>query len=147
MANVSTSRLQVTAILVMAVGQGWSAGNFTPSDAPFWNPLLHLIPVLLVLLFGLPILRVRGAQQDTASNAGWAIVAMSILAVLSTISVIVLIVFGATSTNPDAVGVKSVEDWFPAILMLLGNLLWLATLIPARRAVAEARVASTGDKS
>jgi hypothetical protein len=138
MTNASISRLQIASILVMAAGQGWSAGNFTPSDAPVWNPLLHLIPVLLVLVLGLPILHGRGA--------GWASVAMSIFAVLSTIGVIVLIVLGATNSSPNAVGVKSIEDWFPTIFMLLGNILWLATLIPARRAAVEARAASTSSK-
>ncbi|GAC1342416.1 MAG: hypothetical protein NVS4B7_01770 [Ktedonobacteraceae bacterium] len=37
-------KLQIVAMLVLTAGWGWSAGNFTPADAPFLNPLLHCIP-------------------------------------------------------------------------------------------------------
>ena len=135
-------KLQITAIILMAAGWGWNAGNFTPSGAPFWNPLLHGIPILLLLVLGLPMLRVRGTHQDTESKAGWATVGMSIFAIVTIITYIVGIVLGASNPNPNAFGVKTVEDWFPTVINIVASLLWLTTLIPVRRGSAEARAVS-----
>ncbi|HKF38294.1 MAG TPA: hypothetical protein VKB35_15465 [Ktedonobacteraceae bacterium] len=137
------SRLQVAAIILMAAGFGWAGGNFTPSDAPFWNPLLHTIPIVLILIFGLPMLRMRGTHQYIESHAGWANVGMSVFAVIAIAFVIVAVVLGATNPNPNAFGVKTVEDWFPAVIIIVGSLLWLRTLIPASLRNAEARAASS----
>ncbi len=144
MTNISIfiSKLQVAAILLMTAGWGWNGGNFTPADAPFINPLLHTIPVLLLLVMSLQILRVRGTQERFESNANWATVAVSVFAVVSIIGCIVMIVLGATNPDPNSVGVHSLEDWFPVVILNMGTFLWLATLFLARYRVAEVRTAN-----
>ncbi|HEV2582657.1 MAG TPA: hypothetical protein VGT44_17500 [Ktedonobacteraceae bacterium] len=127
-------KLQVVAFLLSTAGWGWAAGNFTPSGAPFINPLLHTIPVVLLLIQGLLFFRAPGEGRPTRG----AIVFISVMVLLNIVTVAVLIVLGATNPDPNAVGVKTLEDWFPTVIMLMGDFLWLATLIPARLARVQA---------
>ena len=136
------SRLQVAAIILMAAGWGWIGGNFTPSDAPLWNFLLHTIPILLLLVLSLGFFRVPDAHQRARSHAGWATVGISIFAGIAIIGQIVGIILGASNPDPNAFGVKTLADWVPSVIVMLGSLVWLATLIPALRGNAEARTAS-----
>lgn len=137
-----TSKLQIAAVMLMTAGWGWSGGNFTPQDAPIWNYLAHCIPIALLLVLGLQLFRVRGTYQDTESNARGATIGISIFAVISIIGAIVMVVLGATNPDPNSVGVHSFADWFAVILLNIGTFMWLVTLIPVRRASAEARAAS-----
>jgi hypothetical protein len=88
------------------------------------------------------LFRVRGTYQSAESNARGATIGISIFAVVSIIGAIVMVVLGATNPDPNSVGVHSFADWFATILLNMGTFLWLATLIPARRASAEARTAN-----
>lgn len=135
------STLQIAAILLMFAGWGWTGGNFTPGDAPFLNPLLHCIPLVLLLLFSLPLLQMRGIQQRVASMK-WASVALSIFAVISIIGCIVLVILGASNPDPNAVGVKTLEDWFPVVIVNMGNFLWLGILFFSRQRAADVSMAS-----
>jgi hypothetical protein len=126
------SKLQITAILLMFTGWGWSGGNFTPSDAPFINPLLHCLPPVLLLCLSLPILRMNGVSQGRESNAKWAIVGISLFAVVGLAGATAMVILGASNSDPNAVGVKTLEDWFPTAMMYAGNLLWLGTTLFAR---------------
>ena len=128
--------------MLMTAGWGWSGGNFTPQDAPIWNYLAHCVPIVLLLILGLQLFRVRGTYQGVESSARGAMIGISIFAVISIIGAIVMVVLAATNPDPNSVGVHSFADWFAVILLNIGTFLWLATLIPARRATAEARTAS-----
>ncbi len=136
-----TGKFQITSIILMAAGSGWSDGNFT-AGLPLWNMLLHCIPILILLALVLQIFRVRGAEQGHESSARGAIIGLSILATLSIVASIVLIVLGVTNPNPNSVGVHNLWDWFPTILMNAGNILWLVMLIPARLGRAKMSAAS-----
>ena len=127
------SKLQIVAILLLFAGWGWSGGNFTPSDAPFINPLLHCIPLVLLMILSLPILRLRSAPQSTDANIKWNIVGISVFAVIGIIGTTVLVILGATNPDPNAVGVKTLEDWFPTIMMYAGNFLWLGMMLFSRQ--------------
>jgi len=137
-----TSKLQIAAVMLMTAGWGWSGGNFTPQDAPLWNYLAHCLPIALLLVLGLQLFRVHGTYQGVESSARGATIGISIFAIVSIIGAIVMVVLGATNPDPNSVGVHSFADWFAVILLNIGTFLWLATLIPARRASAEARTAS-----
>ena len=137
-----TAKLQIAAVMLMTAGWGWSGGNFTPQDAPIWNYLAHCIPIVLLLVLGLQLFRVRGTYHGAESSARGATIGISIFAVISIIGAIVMVVLGATNPDPNSVGVHSFADWFATILLNMGTFLWLATLIPARRASAEAKAAN-----
>ena len=136
-----TSKLQIAAAMLMTAGWGWSGGNFTPQDAPLWNYLAHCLPIALLLVLGLQLFRVRGTYQGAVSSARGATIGISIFAIVSIIGAIVMVVLGATNPDPNSVGIHSFADWFATILLNIGAFLWLATLIPTRRASAEARTA------
>jgi len=134
-------KLRVVAITLMMAGWGWAAGNFTPSGAPFLNPLLHCVPILLLLVLVLQFFRAPGDRQGIGSHARGAIGGISIFAAVTIIGAIMMIVLGASNPDPNAVGVKTLEDWFPTVIMLTGTILWLGTLIPVRRGHTEASTA------
>lgn len=128
-----TSRLQIAAILLLFAGWGWSGGNFTPSDAPFINPLLHCIPLVLLMIFSLPLLHMRGISEGAESNTRWAITGITVLAVVGVIGTTIMVILGASNPDPNSVGVKTLEDWFPTVMMYAGNFLWLGILLVSRR--------------
>ena len=135
------SKLQIVAILLLFTGWGWTGGNFTPGDAPFINPLLHCIPLVLLMILSLPMLRLRGLSQSAESDKKWNIVGISVLAIAGILSTIIMISLGATNPDPNAVGVKSLEDWFPVVIICTGNFLWLGTLLFSRQHNSAMRVA------
>lgn len=136
------SKCQVAAILLMTAGWGWIGGNFTPSDAPIWNFLLHCIPILLLLVMGTQVFRMSDAHQQAETTTGRANLGVSIFAIVSIVGCIVLIALGASNPDPNAVGVKTFADWFPTIILNIGTFLWLGTLIVARRKNTETTIAS-----
>ena len=126
-----TSKLQITAIILMTAGSGWSGGNFT-QGLPLWNMLLHCIPIALLLAMSLLIFRVQGTYQGAESSPRGAILVVSILAVLGFIASVVLVVLGVTSPDPNSVGVHSPGDWMVVIAIMAGVVLWFATLLVER---------------
>ncbi len=139
MAN--TKMRQITGIVLLAAGLGWAGANFTPSDATWWNYLLHTIPFLLLLVLSLGFFGAADAPQRDRSNGNWAKVALSIFAGFTFIALVVGMILGATNPDPNAYGIKTLADFVPAIIIMLGGLVWLTTLIPFHRGNAEASTA------
>ncbi len=125
---------QVAAVLIMAIGWGWIDGNFVP-DGPvyFYNALLHCIPLVILLVLGLRFFRFTGQELPGQRNTG-----LTIFAVVSLISLVVMIILGASNPDPNAVGVKTLPDWFPTVLLAIGSLTWLTTLLPGSQRNAKA---------
>ncbi len=122
----STFSRKVAAILIMAMGWGWIDGNFVPDNQWYlFNALLHCIPLAILLALGLHFFRHTGQELPGQRNTG-----LTIFAVISLISLVVLIILGASNPDPNAVGVKTPPDWFPTVLLAIGSLLWLATALP-----------------
>ncbi len=139
---MTNSRMrQNTGIILLAAGLGWSGANFTPSDAAWWNYLLHTIPFLILLVLSLGFFRASDTPRSTRSNGGWAI-GLSIFAGFTFISLVVGMVLGATNPDPNAYGIKTLADFVPAIIVMLGGFVWLTTLIPVRRGNSEVRTAN-----
>ncbi|BCL80751.1 hypothetical protein ccbrp13_32160 [Ktedonobacteria bacterium brp13] len=136
-----TFKLQIVALILMAAGWGWADGNFS-SGLPLWNVLLHCIPILLLLIIGLQIFRVRDTSQGAESHARGAEIGMTVFTVVTIISTTVLVILGVSNSDPNSVGVHNLWDWFPTILLYMSALLWLATLIPTRRVQAVVNTAT-----
>ena len=58
---------------------------------------------------------------------------ISILAIIGITGTTVLVILGASNPDPNAVGVKTLEDWFPTVMMYAGNFLWLGTVLFSRK--------------
>ena len=141
--DTSPFKLQIIAILLMMAGWGWIAGNFAAPFDTFWvgtvTAIGHGLPVLLLVVFGVQFLSVH-ARQRANTGSRWGGIAITILAIVAIIGSIVLIVLGASNPNPNAVGVKSLDDFIPVIILNSGGLLWLAILLFSRQRFAEAGV-------
>lgn len=132
---------QIAGIILLTAGWGWAGANFTPSDSSWWNYLLHAIPILILLVLSLGFFRARDAHQSARSNGGWANIGLSIFAGISFIGYVAGIILGASNPN-SAYGISTIGDWFAAVILILGGLVWLTTLIPVRRSNAEVGTAS-----
>jgi hypothetical protein len=137
----NTRMRQIAGIILLAAGWGWAGANFTPSDASWWNYLLHTIPILILLVLSLGFFRASDAHQSARSNGGWANIGLSIFAGISFIGYIAGIILGATNPNSQY-SISTIGDWFAAVILILGGLVWLTTLIPVRRNNAEVRTVS-----
>ncbi len=129
--------------MVLAAGWGWFAGNFTPAGSDWWNYLIHAIPFLILLALGLRFLYVSDAHQYGRTSAGRAKIGLSIFAVCSFALFAVGIISGVVNPTPDAYAIVTAADWFPAIAVILGALMWLTTLIPAGQGHSEAKTVSS----
>lgn len=139
---MSNKRMQqCTGIVVLAAGLGWAGSNFTPADAPWWNYLLHTIPFLILLVLSLGFFRAADASRH-GNRGGWANTGLNIFAAITAIVIIAGIVMGAINPDPNGYGISTVGDFVPAILVLLGGLVWLTTLLPTHKGKTEAEMAS-----
>ncbi len=124
--------MQVAGILLMAAGWGWVGGNFVPDNQIYlYNALAHLVPILLLLVLTLRFFADAAVPDAGGTHTAWGRVGLNLFAVLSLLGTLILILIGLSSPDPDAIGVKTLPDWFSTIILDLGTLLWLTTLIPS----------------
>jgi hypothetical protein len=130
---------QVVAIVLLAGGWGWDSGQFVqPFFGSFFGgfiDLVHFAPVLLLLAVSPAFLR-AAAVGTTAKGARNTITGITIFSLLA---VGILTAIGLANPNPNSVGVHTFEDFMPVIVLVVGSILWLTALIPARRGVAQAQ--------
>lgn len=137
---------QAAAIMLIIAGWGWIAGNFAAPFDTFWLGVVinlgHSIPIFLMLVLSLQFFRSHEARQRNASSTSGTLTGISILAVVAVIGSIVLILIGASNADPNAVGVKTLTDFLPVIVLNMGALTWFTTLLPFHRRVTRASTAS-----
>ena len=131
--NTSVSTLhkfQTLAILVLIFADGCDVGQFSLSSFDVWsvggmiNVLLHALAGFIIMGFGIQFFY---APQRLAPRI-W----VSVLAAVVVVGNIVMIIMGATNPDPNSVGVHSPGDWMVVIALMVGALLWFATLLVER---------------
>lgn len=123
----------LVAVLLMVTGWGWNNGQFVQPVATSYGPIadgLHLVPVVALLVLG--VAYVRGIMAGKSVHG--AIVGLTIVAITSIIGCAVMTILGLTNPDPNSVGVHTIEDAMPAIVLTLGSLLWLIALLTRRHA-------------
>lgn len=136
--SVSTLRkLQVLAILVLIFADGADVGQFSLSSFNTWsfggliNVLLHAVVGFIIMGFGIQFFY---APRSLTSR-----IVISVISVLATIGNIVMIILGATNPDPNSVGVHAPGDWMVVIFVMVGVVLWFATLLVERAQSASVR--------
>ena len=131
--RISLFKHQTAAILVMMAGWGWIAGNFAAPFDPFWigavTTLGHGLPIVLLLVSGVQFLSAQEGASRESPRSHWGQVTITMLAILAIVGATVLSLIGASNANPNAVGIKTIDDSIPAILLVIGSFWWLATLL------------------
>jgi hypothetical protein len=131
-ATATTFTSQVAALFLMAAGWGWIAGNFVQPANTTWGAvadIIHVIPLAILLAVSLRYI----ASAATGTVARGARNTITGLVVYGIIGCSVMITLGITNPDPNSVGVHTFEDWMPTIVLNAGMLLWLVTLLQARR--------------
>jgi hypothetical protein len=127
--TLGASKQGVAAMVVMAAGWGWVDGNFVPNDARYLpNALIHCIPIVLMIVLSLRLWHASNGRPSTGAGTG-----VSIFAGASLLATVALIILGMTNSDPNSVGVHNLADWFPALLLGVGSLLWLTSLLQIGR--------------
>lgn len=136
-ARVGVSDRQVAGIILMAAGWGWISGNFVDPFFPFFFggliDVIHFLPVVALLLLTIRFVRLSGIQVQAGAGASGARTGISLVAVFSILACAVFVVLGAINPDPNSLGVHTLEDCLPVIVLNAGTLLWLSTLVPLRR--------------
>ena len=124
------SAQRTAALFVMTAGFGWVAGDFVQPDKPLAThvliTLVHAVPVVLTIVFAVPLLE-RGD-----GGPRWAMRGVTAVAALYTIAYVGIMAYSLAIPDPNAFGIHSLGDWEAAVVMIAGNLLWLASLAPLR---------------
>ena len=140
------SNRAVAGIILMAGGWGWISGNFVQPFLPFFYggfvDILHFLPAMVLLLLSLRFLRASASTDTsrTGTRSGDGRIGITIVAVFSIVACAIFLALGLSNPDPNSVGIHSIEDWLPVIVLNAGVLLWLSTLLPVRR---RARVTDT----
>jgi len=117
---------RVVAFLFLLAEWGWASGNFgSPFDPSFTlglvSFLIHAIPMAL-LLFGFNFLTGPSHQK-------WGEIGITVLAAVLFIASVILVVYGFLNTDPNSVGVHSLQDWIPTIITNIGTILWFVLVV------------------
>src|SRR5437588_406992 len=138
--NTSVSTLhkfQTLAILVLIFADGCDVGQFSLSSFDVWsiggviNVLLHALAGFIIMGFGIQFFY---SPRRLAPRI-W----VSVLSAIAVVGNIVMIIMGATNTDPNSVGVHSPGDWMVVIAIMVGVLLWFATLLVERTQTSRVR--------
>ncbi|MEO7001555.1 MAG: hypothetical protein ABI068_07115 [Ktedonobacterales bacterium] len=130
---------QLVALFLMIAGWAWIAGNFAQPQEPLFadalTDFIHAIPLILLVVFGAYHF---GALLHTRQRGvRWAYFGIGVIAfigvVLLTLGGIVLNLTGVSNANPNSVGIHNLDDAIPAVIQIVGSLLWLVTVFLARR--------------
>lgn len=136
-ARSGVSDRQVAAVILMAAGWGWISGNFVDPFLPFFYggliDLVHFVPAAVLLLLSMRYFRVSGMEVRESAGSGGARVrtGIGVVAVFSILACVVFVLLGMTNSDPNSVGVHTIEDWLPVIVLNAGTFLWLSTLVGA----------------
>ncbi len=129
--SVSTlHKFQTLAILLLIFADGCDVGQFSLSSFDTWsvggiiNVLLHALVGFIFMWVGIQFFY---SPQRLAPRIG-----ISVLSALAVVGNIVMIIMGATSPDPNSVGVHSPGDWMVVIAIMAGVILWFATLLVER---------------
>lgn len=123
-------KLQTLAILVLVFADGCDVGQFSLSSFNTWS-VGGVIDVLLHALAGF-IIMAAGIQLFYAPQRLAPRIWVSVLSAIAVVGNIVMIILGATNPDPNSVGVHSPGDWTVVIAIMVGVLLWFATLLAER---------------
>ena len=127
------SRLQIAGIVILAAGIGWLNGNFIQPIPPVWGliiDLLHLLPLIVLVPLAISLLS-RGVTRGVRN---W----ITALALFQLATVIVFIILGAINPDPNSIVVHDFTDWAVVASIGVGGVLWLVSLLPARRGASAA---------
>lgn len=135
-ARSDVSDRQVAGIILMAAGWGWISGNFVQPFLPFFFggfiDLIHFVPAAVLLLLSMRFFRASGIAVGERARTGGARTGISVLAVFSILACAVFVLLGMLNPDPNSVGVHTIEDLLPVIVLNVGTFLWLSTLVRAR---------------
>lgn len=135
-ARATVSRLEAAAVLLMMAGYGYINGNFIQPLNTSYGPFIdiaHFIPLAALLWLGIELLRPVDERGMASARRRGLRVGVTIIAVLATITSIVMIILGY-AVPALGVGVQAFSDWLAVIFAGGGALLWFARLLPAVRA-------------
>jgi hypothetical protein len=128
---------QVAAVILMAAGWSWISGNFVDPFLPFFFggliDLIHFVPAAVLLLLSMRYFRASGIEvrESAGSGGAGARTGISVVAVFSILACAVFVILGLSNPNPNSLGVHTIEDWLPVIVLNAGTFLWLSTLVGA----------------
>ncbi len=121
------TRWHVASVLLMATGWGWINGNFVQPVASGWGAIadgFHLLPFIALLWLTINYFHTAVVgKRPRGSRLG-----ITIVAIFSILACAVFVLAGVTNPDPNSVGVHTFEDAMPVIVLVLGTLLWIATL-------------------
>lgn len=130
--RVSTNRVEVAALTLLATGWGWTGGNFSQPDFAMGTQILitvlHILPCLIAV--GL------SALYLVAPAPGWARGAISAFAALDAVALAVIIPFGVSNPDPNSFGPHNFADYVPVGLLVVGIVSWFASQLRRSSSVA-----------
>ena len=125
---MSTQR--IVALFVMTAGFAWIAGQFVQPDKPLGihilTTLIHALPIALTILFAVPLVQRRDGGPR------WAACGIGVVAAFYTVGLVGILAYSVATPDPNAFGIHSLGDAEAAAVTAVGNLLWLASLLPSR---------------
>jgi hypothetical protein len=134
-AHSDVSDREIAGVILMAAGWGWISGNFVDPFLPFFFggliDLVHFVPAAVLVLLSMRFFRASGIEVREGGGRGGAHTGITVVAAFSILACAVFVLLGMINPDPNSLGVHTIEDWLPVIVLNAGTFLWLSTLVPA----------------
>jgi hypothetical protein len=125
-------KIRITAILLIAAGYGWAGGHFIPADSPFYAYIFQGVIITILLVLSIGFFSGQKIEGKERSHAKWATTGLTIFTALTLIINMANIIHGMNNTA--AFGShNTAADLVPIGIIMLGDILWLASLIPGNK--------------
>lgn len=128
MTSQTVHNLRFSAVILLAAGYGWAGGHFYPVNSPWWAYFFQYVVLGLLLFLSLGFF----AEQQTQRKKKIYFLALSIFTAITGVLNIINLLHGfnnATSFGSH----NTLSDIIPLAFLLLGSILWLITLVSAKR--------------
>jgi hypothetical protein len=127
--------LRLWSILLLAAGYGWAGGHFIPGDAPGWAYGFQFGMLLILFLLATGFLKAAAGHISSPGKVRRNIIGLSIYSILTLLINIANITRGFVQQGQYG-SRNSFADLVPILLIITGDLLWLATALYHNRTAA-----------
>lgn len=120
-------KARCAAIILITAGYGWADGHYSLANSSIVTYLVQFIVIAALVVTGIISLSVT--KNDRNKNY-WSVTAFSIFSALSLLMNIVNVIHDAGNSHINPFGsYHTFADAVPVIFLIIGNLLWLITIV------------------
>ena len=119
--------IRCAAIILIAAGCGWEGGHYIPANSSILAYVFQFIIIVALLIMGIRSLSI---SENEKHKSNWSVTGLSIFSVLLLLINILNIIHWGHNFNAGSLGSHNTfADLIPVALLIIGNGLWIITIV------------------